>query len=157
MATGLYGPIEPHSPSILNRGTIELPEKASQTFKKGVPLVLNGGYLEEAGASPSTIAYISAQAGQNGGSDGTYKTLAYRVVAGDQWRMAMQDAVAIADHGGVYGIVKDGTSGYWYGDDDDAGDQIFVVRWVETPALGAVGDTKALAIVEFQTGNIAGA
>jgi hypothetical protein len=157
MATGSYGPIEPHSPQIYDRGTIELPEKASQTFKKGVPLVLNGGYLEEAGATPSTIAYISAQAGRNGATDGVEMCLAYRVVAGDQWRVAFEDSLAIADNGGVYGIVKDATTGYWFVDDADSGDQVFVVRAVQTPQLGAVGDTKWLGIVEFQTANIAGA
>lgn len=157
MAAGTYLPIRPFSASVYQRGTVELPEKASQTFKVGAPLVLNGGYLEEAGTAPATIAYIAARDGQNGGSDGTYSCIAYRVVAGDQFEISFEDSAAVADNGGNYGIVKDATTGYWYADDADTGDQVFVVRRVETPSLGAVGDTKWRGIVEFQTANIAGA
>lgn len=151
-----YMPITPFSESIYKRGTIELPEKASQTYKKGAPLVYNGGYLEEAGTAPATISYIAARDGQNGGSDGTYNALAYRVVAGDQWEISAEDAVTVADNGANYGLVKDATTGFWYLDEADVADQFLVLR--ASGVVGQVsGDTKQRVIGEFQTANIAGA
>lgn len=157
MAAGTYQAITPWSPNIFTRGTVELPEKASGAWKEGAPLVLNGGYLEEAGTAPSTIRYFAAQDGHSGATDGAEVCLAWPIGADDLWEISAQDAVAVADHGGVYGIVKDATTGFWYLDDDDTGDQVELVRWVQTPQLGAVGDTKARAIVKVQTGNIASA
>jgi hypothetical protein len=124
MAAGTYLPIVPFSANIYERGTVSLPEKASQTFKRGAPVIFNAGYVEEAGAAPATVRFIAAEDAHNGG---------------------------------VYGIVKDGTTGFWYVDDGDGGDQVEVVRRVETPSLGAVGDTKWRGIVKFQQGNIASA
>jgi hypothetical protein len=153
---GPYAPITPFSPQIYTRGTVSIPEKASQTYKKGAPLVYNGGYLEEAGSAPSTIAYIAAEDGHNGGSDGTYNALAYRAVAGDQWEFSCEDALTVADNGAVYGLVKDATSGFWYLDEADTADQVVILR--PSGVLSQVsGDTKARAIGEFQTANIAGA
>jgi hypothetical protein len=157
MAAGSYQPISPFSSAIYERGTVELLLKASQTFKRGAPLVSNGGYFEEAGTAPSTVAYIAAEDAVSHASDGGENVLAYRVVAGDQWEISFEDSVAVADHLANYGLVKDATSGFWFVDDADAGDQVSVIRFVQTPSLGAVGDTKARGIVEFQTGNIAGA
>jgi len=157
MAAGTYQAIVPNSPNIFSRGTVGLPEKASQTFKKGAPLVLNGGYLEEAGTAPSTIRYFAAENAHNGASDGLYDVIAWPIGADDLWEVSAQDAVAVADNGGVYGLVKDATTGFWYLDDDDTGDQMEVLHFKSTPALGAVGDTKARAIAKVQSGNIASA
>jgi hypothetical protein len=153
---GPYKPITPFSASIYQRGTVSIPEKASQTFKKGAPLVLNGGYLEEAGTAPATAAYIAAQDGQNGASDGLYNSLAYRIVAGDQYEFSCEDALTVADNGAVYGLVKDGTTGFWYLDEADTADQV-VILFPSGVTSQASGDTKARAIGEFQTANIAGA
>lgn len=157
MAAGVYQAIVPHSANVFTRGTRSLPEKASQTFKKGAPLVFNGGYVEEAGTAPATIRFFAAEDGHNGGSDGTYDCVVWPIGADDLWEISMEDAAAVADNGGVYGIVKDATTGFWFLDDADAGDQMEVVGRVETPALGAVGDTKWRAIAKVQTGNIASA
>lgn len=156
MATGTYLPITPHSNSIYERGTLEIPEKASQTFKKGAPLVLNGGYVEEAGTAPATVKYIAARDGQNGGSDGTYNCIVYLVTDSDLWEASFEDSFAQADIGGNYGLVKDATTGFWYVDDGDTGDQVSVVQFVVTPQLGAIGDTKARGIIKFDSANIAG-
>lgn len=153
---GPYQPITPFSASVYQRGTIEIPEKASQTYKKGAPLVLNGGYLEEAGTAPATIFAIAARDGQNGGSDGTSNGLAYRLVAGDQYEFSCEDALTVADNGAVYGLVKDATTGIWYLDEADTADQVVVLR-ASGVTSQASGDTKARAIGEFQTANIAGA
>jgi hypothetical protein len=157
MAAGTYEPIRPFSAQIYSRGTVAIPEKASQTYKIGALLVLNGGYIEEAGTAPATIWGIAAQAGQNGSTDGAKTALVWRLVAGDQYEVSFEDSYAVADVGGNYGLVKDATSGFWYVDDGDTNDQVTVIRPVVTPSLGAVGDTKWRGIVEFQTANIAGA
>jgi hypothetical protein len=157
MAAGSYQPIMPFSSAIYERGTVELPLKATQTFKRGAPLVSNGGYFEEAGSGPSTSAYVAAEDAVSHASDGGENVLAYRIVAGDQWEISFEDSIAVTDNLANYGIVKDSTSGFWYVDDADSADQVTVIRFVQTPSLGAVGDTKARGIVEFQTGNIAGA
>lgn len=157
MATGQYRPIEPFSQEIYDRGTVELPEKASVTGKKGSPLIWNGGYLEVVGTAPATVAFIAARDGQNGATDGAKNMIAYRVTAGDQWEISAEDALAVTDYGGVYGIKLDTASGAWILDSADTGDQCVVLRAVVTPSLGNVGDTKHRVIVEFQTANITGA
>lgn len=157
MAAGAYQPIRPFSPNIYERGTVSLPEKASQTFKVGAPLIYNGGYVEEAGSAPSTVRFIAAENGHNGGSDGTYSVIAWPIGADDLWECSFEDSLAVADNGGVYGIVKDGTTGFWYMDDADTGDQAESIVPLVTPALGAVGDTKWRGLIKFQTGNIASA
>lgn len=153
---GPYRAITPYSQEIYDRGTIELPEKATQTFKKGAPLVYNGGYLEEAGSAPATISYIAARDGQNGGSDGTYNVIAWRLTAGDQWEISAEDAVTVADNGTNYGLVKDATTGFWFLDEADTADQFLILR-ASGVTSQASGDTKQRVIGEFQTANIAGA
>lgn len=157
MAAGAYLPIRPWSANIYTRGTVSLPEKASQTYKVGAPLVFNGGYVEEAGSAPSTVRFIAARDGQNGGSDGTYTTEAWPIGADDLWEASFEDSLAVADNGANYGIVKDGTTGFWYVDDGDTADQVEVIGPLQRPDLGAVGDTKWRGIIKFQTGNIASA
>lgn len=156
MAIGTYEPIRPFSPAIYMRGTVPLPEKASLACKVGAPLIYNGGYVEEAGTAPSTVAFIAAENGHNGASDGLYSILAWPITDDDLWEASFQDAYAIADNGGNFGLVKDATSGYWYVDEDDSGDQVVSFGPRVTPSLGAVGDTKFRGLIKFQAGNIAG-
>jgi len=157
MATGVYEPIVPWSPTTLTKGTVALPEKASQTFKKGALVIFNGGYVEEAGTAPSTVRFIATEDAHNGGSDGTYECILWPIGVDDWWEASCEDAVAVADHGAVYGLVKDATTGNWFVDDADTADQVEIIRFVQTPRLGNVGDTKARAIIKFQQGNIASA
>jgi len=157
MATGVYQPIVPWSPEIYARGTTPLLEKASQTFKKGAPLVSNAGYFEEAGSSPSTIAYIAAENAHNAASDGLKEILAWRIVAGDVFEISCEDAHAVTDYLANWGLVKDATTGFWYADSGNTADQVTFLKPVKTPQLGVVGDTKYRALFEFQTANIAGA
>lgn len=156
MATGSYLPIRPHSPNIYTRGTLSIKEKASGTWKVGAPLVLNGGYVEEAGTGPATVKYIAAEAGHNGSADGTYSCIVWPVTDSDLWEATLDNATAQSDIGNNVGLVKDATTGYWYADQDDTGDQVSVVDFVLTPDLGAVGDAKSRVIVKFDSGNIAG-
>lgn len=51
--------------------TRRIPEKATQTFKQGVPLVLNGGYVQEAAfGSAELVIGFSQEPGHNLASDG---------------------------------------------------------------------------------------
>jgi hypothetical protein len=129
MAAGVYQAIVPQDADVFTRGTVELLEKATQTFKKGAPLVSNGGYFEEAGSAPSTIAYIAAEDGHNAASDGLKSVIAWRVVAGREFVISCEDAHAVTDYLAVWGLVKDATTGFWYADSADAGDQVVFLPW----------------------------
>jgi hypothetical protein len=59
--------ISGNSPQVL-----KLPEAASQTFKKGELVYLNGGYVTEIGANPSLILGMADEDGHNGATDGLY-------------------------------------------------------------------------------------
>ena len=157
MAAGTYEPIVPWSPNGFTDGTVELLLKASQTFKKGAPLVSNGGYYEEAATSPSTVAYIAAEDAVSGASDGAETIIAWRVDPGKFYEISCEDAHAVTDYGAVWGLKKDATTGFWIADSADAGDQVVFIRPVVTPKLGVVGDTKYRALFQFQVANIAGA
>ena len=157
MAAGVYDSIMPWSRDIFDRGTTLLLLKATQTFKKGAPLVSNGGYFEEAGTGPSTVAYIAGDDAISAASDGLSSVIGWRVVAGSQWEISCEDAHAVTDYLANWGLVKDATTGFWYADSADTADQALFLKPVQTPQLGAIGDTKFRAIFEFQTANIAGA
>lgn len=156
MSVGVYLPITPHSAAIFERGTRSIPLKATQSFKKGAPLVSNGGYYEEAGAAPATVAYIAAEDATSHASDGGASCIAWPVTVDDLWEASFEDAYAIADNLGNYGLVKDATTGFWFVDEGDAGDQITSYGPQVTPSLGAVGDTKFRGLIKFQAANIAG-
>lgn len=154
--TGAYLPIEPFSGGIYERGTLSLPEKASGTWKRGAVLIYNGGYVEEAGTGPSTVRYIAVDDGQNGSTDGAKVATVWPITATDLWTFSLKQALAVTDNGGVYGLIKDATTGAWYLDTGDAGDQVEVLARDQTPLLGAIGDDKARVIGHFQVANIAG-
>lgn len=156
MSAGVYQPILPHSETIHLRGTRSIPLKATQTFKRGAPLVSNGGYYEEAGTGPSTIAYIAFEDAISGATDGLYSIAAWPVTVDDLWEASFEDAYAIADNQGNYGLVKDSTTGYWFVDEGDTADQVVSFGPQVTPLLGAVGDTKFRGLIKFQAANIAG-
>lgn len=149
-------PIVPHSATVYQRGTRSIPLKATQTFKKGAPLVSNGGYFEEAGTAPATVSYVAAEDATSGATDGLYSVIAWPVTVDDLWEGSFQDAYAIADNLGNYGLVKDATTGFWYVDEDDTADQVVSYGPQVTPQLGAVGDTKFRGLFKFQSANIAG-
>lgn len=49
---------------------LRVPEKQTQTFKRGALVKMTSGYCEECGADPTLIAGIATEDGQNGASDG---------------------------------------------------------------------------------------
>lgn len=157
MAAGAFQAIQPYDQVIYDRGTIELPEKASGVWKAGAICILNGGYVEEAGTAPSTVKYIAFEDGHNGGSDGTYNGRFWPITADVLWEISFLEAIAVANNGGNFGVVKDATTKHWYLSTADTGDQMTLEGVVQTPDLGAIGDTKARVLARFQTANIAGA
>lgn len=157
MAIGSYQAIQPYDQIIFDRGTIDLPEKASGVWKAGAICILNGGYVEEAGTAPSTVKYIAYEDGHNGATDGAKRGSFWPITADVLWEINLKEAIAVANNGEPFGVVRDSTSGAWYASTADAGDQLTQEGVVETPDLGAVGDTKARILARFQAGNIAGA
>jgi hypothetical protein len=151
MAAGNYQPIVPFDLEYVREGTVEGKEAASQTFKKGAPLVLNTGLLEEAGTAPATIIGFAAE-------DATGTTSAkchyWPAKAGVKYQVVLDDALAQAQIGANYGIVKDPTTGYWYLLAADTGDQ-FTIKAFD-PRY-AIGDTKAVVYATVDAANIAGA
>lgn len=128
------------------------PEKSSQTFKIGVPVRLNGGYLQEIDFSGADIVYgVASEAGNNLTSDGVAEGGATQGTPPNQPSAKIipvgakfkdgNIGIYIADgqtvfsimleNGEVftqalvinpatlYGITKDGTSGFWFIDQDD--------------------------------------
>lgn len=124
----------------------EVKEKASQTFKRGVPLKLNGGFLDEVTFSAADIIYgVSREEGHNLDADGTAQELsegtppnqpsAKKIPVGARIRsgkvgvylansntvfsIMLKDGQTFSDSlvinpGTLYGLTKDGTSGFWF-------------------------------------------
>jgi len=95
-------------------------EGATQTFKKGAPLVVSSGYLIEASADPTEIFGIAEEDGENA-SAGVKSTRFMRPTPGNTFEGTFSNggtAVALAqtDLGVDYGITKDDTTGFWYVD-----------------------------------------
>lgn len=152
-----YQPIVPHAATVYVRGTVSIAEKATQTFKRGAPLIYNGGYVEEAGSAPSTVTFIAAEDGHNGASDGTYNVICWPIIAGDLYYVSLLDAIAQAQLGANYGLVKDATTKFWYLSTADTGDQMTVKTFEGGPGGAEIGDTKSRVLATFDAANIAGA
>jgi hypothetical protein len=152
---GAIQAIQPHSQTIFNRGTIAAKEKASGTWVAGALLVLNGGYVEEAGTAPSTVKYIAMEDGHNASADGT-DCAVWPITTGDLWEITYKTTLAQSEIGNNVGLVRDSTTKAWYGDASDTADQMVIEQFVTTPQLGATGDTYYRALARFQAANIAG-
>ena len=152
MAVGAHFAWTPKDPAVWTNGTIEYPEAATQTFKRGTPVVLDSnGRIAACGASPASIFGVAATAGQNG-SAGQYTTIVIPLRANQLWRMSLLEALTqnlFGQSGGKVGIVKDATTGFWYASTADTGDQVVLVDYVQGPAGMVIGDTIAPVYVEF--------
>lgn len=150
-----YGPIT--GVGVLSgQGTMRMDrhiEKASQTFKTGVPLTLTGhsGTAAEAAFGGAEIVFgVSLEPGHNRGSAAVDPNNAersegsppnqsaaiihpagawpvdgrvgfYRADGENIFAIMLKDGQVFTNAmlGGTYGLVKDGTSGYWYLDNTD--------------------------------------
>lgn len=57
--TGAYGPIVPWDIEVVRKGTLTGIEAATQSFKKGTPLINSSGSLAAVAADPTAIRCIS--------------------------------------------------------------------------------------------------
>lgn len=104
------------------------PEGASQTFKKGAPLIYSSGYLIIAASAPidtgDAIVGFSTEPGHNG-SAGQYD-VTYAVAGGPHVtfigllidKVAESHVLAQTDLGAAYAIDVD-ANGYWYLDENN--------------------------------------
>lgn len=161
MSTGTYAPIVPWDLEVIRIGTVPgLIEAASQSWKAGALLILSSGKVATAGTAPSTVSFIAMK-----DATGTTNSpvLAWPIMPGRLYEMTVVGSGAAgifaqADIGGNIGVLVDATTGIWYGDNADTGDQVTIKALAPGgPAGGwAVGDTKARALVTFDSANVAG-
>jgi hypothetical protein len=128
------------------------PEAASQTFKKGAPLVDNGsGYLAEASADvTSGIVGFAAENGHNTANAGDKSVGYYPAEAHMSFVGMLEDetnfdhVLAHTDRYAAFALQKDTSSGAWFLDENDTSNvSTRVIRFVSP-----VGTTKGF--VEFK-------
>lgn len=155
MAAGQYVAWLPRSPRVYNSGTISIPEAASLTAKRGTPGLYDAnGRADVVAAGPALTGFIFAEDGHNG-TAGQYEVLVWPLRADDEWVIPILNTLAQSQIGKTdFGIVKDATTSYWYGDSGDGGAQFKPIDYVRGPAGFVIGDTKWLAIGKFHTTKI---
>lgn len=155
MAAGVYVAWQPRDAKILIQGLISVPESASLTAKRGTPGLWDAnGRAAAVGASPASIGFIFAEDGHNG-TAGANNVLVIPLRTEDLWIIPITNAMAQNQFGLVdFGVVKDATTSYWYGDSGDAGAQFRPVDYITGPAGFVIGDTKWLAIGKFHSTKI---
>lgn len=151
--TGTYVPITPVDPTVYERGTRSVFEGATDTSKRGTPKIYTSGLIGPAGTSPSVIAAISAEDGHNATS-GTKEEIIWPLNSSDQYYCTVLETLAQSSIGTDVGLVKDSTTGLWYGSTADAGAQAYIVDYVRGPAGFAIGDAKWLAKIKFHAAKI---
>lgn len=130
-------------------------EGASQTYKKGAPLVISSGYIVEASnpvALGEQIVGFAAEPGHNA-TAGAYSALYYPALANVVFEGVLEDGTNF-DHvlvqtnfGKSYAIAKDTVSGAWYLNEDNITDiAAVVVGFIED-----VGTTKARVLFTVPT------
>lgn len=150
MATGAYQPIVPYELEERRRGTLKGVEAATQSFKKGTPLIDSSGSLAAAAADPTSIKGLScADATGTTGSVVEY----YPLRAGAVYEATFVGTLALSDNYANYGLAKDATTGYWGVVPAETEDQVIVLG----PAPGwAVGDVNPRILITFDAANIQG-
>lgn len=157
MAVGAYQPWIAHDQSIYNTGGQRFPEAASQTFKRGTPVLFDSnGRIATVGTSPALIYGVAMEDGHNNSTAGGSNIHVAQIRVNEKWVITLLEALAqnmLGLAGGDLGVLIDATTGFWYGSTADAGAQCRVVDYVQGPfpAGFAIGDTKASVIVEFHS------
>ena len=106
--------ISGNSPQVLT-----LPEAASQTFKKGELVYLNGGYVTEIGANPSLILGMADEDAHNGASNGLYNVAVVIANMDTIFEVHKTDSggtaaiTAVTDVGKEFAIYRDTTNSWW--------------------------------------------
>lgn len=143
--TGAYQAILPRDQRDYDGGILSYPEAASQTFKRGTPVILDSaGRIAAAGTDPALIFGFSVEEGHNG-TAGQYDALVTPLRASSQWQITLLETLAqnlIGLAAGDCGLVKDATTGFWYASTANAGAQFRLVDYLKGPAGFAIGDAK---------------
>lgn len=123
---------------------MDFPEAAAQTFKKGAPLVLTVGYLNECGADPALIIGFATRDGQDGTAAGD-KTQTVELASPDTvFEGNIGDGsdaavTAATDRGKAYGIAKRSADGKWYVDNSDTSNKrVMVLDLADHDATGDI-------------------
>lgn len=146
MATGTYQDIVPYDLEFLRSGIIPLKEAATVTAKRGgIGTINSSGFVAEAAASFTTAFCVLAEDGHNASGTGT-NIQAWPILSHQLYEITLNEAWAQNLTNTVVGLVKDGTTGKWYGSTANAGGQ-FLLLW-QVPTW-AVGDTKSRVIGRF--------
>lgn len=137
-------------------------EGASQTFKKGVPVVWSSGLVVEASANPTAIVGISTMAGQNVTTSPTayvipaLKNLVFEITVDGALSGSNAPgtgSLATANIGATYGISKDAASGQWYLDTSKSGaNQVATLLGFQTSPSSGNSDSGVVngrALVSF--------
>jgi hypothetical protein len=136
------------------------PEAASQTFKKGDLVYLNGGYLTACGADPTLIMGVATSDGHNtaAGADSTVVELAHpnTLFIGNLDTQASEGAgtTAATDRGKMYGVKALAAAPYqWYVDKTDVTNKRVIVWDIWTAVQDgvpmAVGDIIGWVVFAF--------
>jgi hypothetical protein len=152
--TGAYFAWRAYDQSIYDRCTVSIPEAASLAIKKGTPILIDSnGRASEPGTGPALIFGVALEDAHNG-TAGQYNLLVARIRVGDVWTIPILETMAQNLFGvaaGDVGIVKDATTGLWYGSTADAGAQARIQENVAWPAGLNIGDAKWPAHVIFHS------
>lgn len=157
MAAGQYFGWYPFDQSAINECTHSHPEAASFAAKRGTPVLKDtNGRIDVCGTSPALIYGVTLEDGHNG-TAGQYNVLVAEIRAGDAWVIPILEAMALNQQGlagGDCGIVKDATTGLWYGSTADAGAQCRIFEAEPPPAGMNIGDTKWPGRVKFHSSKL---
>lgn len=155
MAAGVFAAIRPFSREIFDKGTVLLPEGATQTFKQGELVISAAGYITVAGAAPAVVYGIAAENAHNGAVDGAYNVAVWPIDSEDLWDCVLLEAFAQTLCGAAeYGMVRDAGTSSWYISTADVGDQAHIVRSAEPIGGLVAGDTKTRVLIRFAAANI---
>ena len=159
MATAVVKPITVGP----NRGTNahaseNLLEGASQTFKKGSPIIFTSGYAVTGGSNPGDIVGFAEEAGENNSTAGAKKVRVLLADGGQVFEGTFAnngDAVALAqtDLGLDYGLTAQAVTGLWYVDKNitaGANARVTIVGFRD-----AVGTSNARVYFKVQNDQVA--
>lgn len=130
-------PIVPADPNVFQNGAVPGIEGASQSFKKGAPLLRSSGKMVVY-AGGGVVHGIAAE-DASGVTDA--EILYWPVLPGATFYACLTDALAVAQLGTAVGLVD--SSGTWCLDVDDTTDEFLIEDYVRGPGGAAIGDTNA--------------
>lgn len=117
-------------------------QAAAQTYKAGAPLLLSTGKVQETGTDPAAIlGFAMADAADNSWENDAFNLVnptATVALADIEFRGTFKGTFAAADVGSKFGLVEDGTSGFWVVDRSDTTNTRVIITGTDDGV--AVGD-----------------